>query len=137
MAQPVILAYDVKDVLRAPVTSTEVIVKGDLVKLKSTGYIYAVDAATNDITFVGLALDSSATAETTEVAFAFKCIAEIDATSASYRVGAGLLWTSDNTVADDAGANTLCWVAKNTTSASRIEILVDAPKLQKKFEVNA
>ena len=136
MAQPVILAYDVKDVLRAPITSTAVITKGDLVDVTASGYIYKMDAAGDDATFVGLALDSSATAETTEVAFAYKCIAEIDALSASYRVGAGLKYSAANSLVDDGGANTICWVAKNTTAATRINILVDAPALQKKFEVN-
>ena len=137
MAQPVILIYDERDTLDAPITSTAVVTAGDLVDVTASGYIYKMDAAGDDATFVGLAVDSSATAETTNVTFAFKCIAEIDALSGSYRVGAGLKYSAANSLVDDDGANTIAWVAGNTTAATRIKILVDVPALQKKFEVNA
>jgi len=108
-----------------------------LVHVTASGYIYKVDAATNDVTFAGLALDSSATTETTDVAFAFRCFAEIDCTSASYRVGSGLKYSAANSLTDDDGSNTFCWSADNTSSASRIKVFIDTPALNKKFENNA
>ena len=139
MAQPVLLAFDYDPLWhgRAPVTSTEVITKGDLVDITASGYIYKMDAKTDDATFVGAALDSSASGETDYVAFSPKCILEIDVADASYRIGNGLRYTSANTLVDDGGSNTICWAYKNTTSATRIPVLIDAPKLHKKFEVNA
>ena len=108
-----------------------------MVKVSATGYIYKVNNATNDITFAGMAIDSSATDETTGVTFAKKCIAEIDCKSADYEIGDGLKYSAANSLVDDGSANTLAWAVETTTSATRIKILVNAPALQKKFEVNA
>ena len=135
MVQPVILTYDTKDTFAFNITSTETIVAGDLC-IASGGYVYKMDGATYAATFAGLALDSSASGETTDVAVAWKCVAEIDVGSASYRIPAGLKYTSANTLVDDAGSNTVAWVAENTSSATRLRVLVNALELAS-FEKNA
>ena len=138
MVQPVILAYNPVDVIEVPITGTEVIVAGDLVKCSSSGYIYAMTSATNaDSTFVGVAIDSSTTDETEVVTVATKCELEIDATSASYRVGAQVEWTSDNAVVARA-TTTLGWVTDQTGSAvaTRIKIRLDSFLMSGKWEKN-
>ena len=135
MVQPVLLKYDEVDIVRMGVTSTEVLTKGDLIHA-GTGHAYQVDAATNQLTFVGLALDSSADGDTDDIAVVVKGIAEIDATSASYRVPDGLTWTSSNALVDDGGADTFGWVAEGTSSATRIKFMFDARILSGAFEMN-
>jgi len=141
LPQPVLLKYNEVDILRFQVTSTEVITKGDLLRNTAaadttSGYVYLIDAATNQLSFVGLALDSSADGDTDDIAVVVKGIAEIDATTASYRVPDGLVWTSSNTVVDDGGVNTLGWVAEGTGSASRIKFMFDARILSGAFGNN-
>ena len=137
MAQPVILIHDPIYNGNAPITSTEVIAKGDLVDITSSGYIYKMDAAGDNDTFVGVALDASASGETDNVTFSPKCIVEIDTTSADYLVGNGLKYTSANTLVDDGGADTIGWAWEHKSSATRLNVFIDAPALYKKFEVNA
>ena len=138
MAQPIILNYESTDNIRAPITSTQTIEAGDLAKISASGYVYPVDAATNDLTFAGIALDTSTDGDTQQIAISPKCMVEIDVTSAAYTFGVGLLWTSDNTLEDDGGANTLAWVGETQTSAvTRLKVYIDTFKFKKKFENNA
>jgi len=131
MARPVVLALgDPTDILRWHVTSTEVIVANDFVYEAGTGYIYAMSEAQSCSSLVGIALDSSASGETDDIAVAKRALVVCDCADASYYVGAGLTYSHSMGVKDDAGANTIAWCASNAASgASRLKILIDVLKL--------
>ena len=131
MARPVVLALGSPvDIIRMHVTSTEVIVANDFVYDGATGYAYAMSSASSASIFIGIALDSSASGETDDIAVAQRALVVCDCTDASYYVGAGLKYSHTNAVSDDSSANTIAWCASNAASgASRLKILVDVLKL--------
>jgi len=131
MARPVVLNLgDPCDALRFHVTSTEVIVANDFVRQGATGYAYAMSEEANASTFIGLAIDSSASGETDDIMIAQRALVVCDCANASYYIGAGLKYSHSMGVTDDAGANTIAWVASNAASgAVRAKIFLDVLKL--------
>ncbi len=126
------------DIVRMAVQATTVLEVGDLL-YATTLYAAALAKATYDAKFIGIAAESSLATESNDIDVLLKCILDIDVTSASYSVGEGLKYTSDNTLVDDGDANTIAWVHENKTGAvaTRVKVMIDVPVLQKKYEVNA
>jgi len=131
MARPTILALaSPVDQVRMHVTSTEVIVANDLVYDGATGYAYAMSTASSASVFIGIALDSSASLETDDIAVAQKALVVMDCADASYYVGAGLTYSHSMGLTDDGSENTIAWCASNAASgASRVKALIDVMKL--------
>ncbi len=139
MPQPVIVSEGdgrTDRVLMLVATAT-VIKVGDLV-YASVGKVYAVAASTADAKFQGIAGESSAASQSNSITVHTKCVVDVDVTSASYYVGAGLRWVSTDTLNDDGGANTLAWAHENFvgTVTTRLRVLIDVPRVRKLYTVD-
>jgi hypothetical protein len=120
------------------VATATVLEAGDLL-FSSKNKVYAVAASTADAKFIGIAGESSLATESNDITVHTKCIIDIDVTSASYFVGQGLKWTSDNTLVDDGDGNTVAWAHENFIGSvtTRLKVLINAPVLAKRYENNA
>lgn len=144
MAKPTILhlSKDPSDYVRIPRDSTTVVDVGDFISVESSKATL-MNAATDDATFAGIAISKHESGNTDDVVVALDCVIEVDCVSATYTLGAGVKYnagsaTVDYKVEDDAGANTVGWSHRVYSSAvTRMEVRINAPVLQKLFEVNA
>jgi len=122
-------------------TAADAIEIGDfLVWDASNDGVEKVDAAADDATFVGISGCDSADADGVQDILVYtQAIVEVPAESAQYKFGAGLLYNTNGTVADDAGANTIGWVWEKDTgaSATSVKMYFNTASLAKLFEVNA
>ncbi len=112
------------------VATATVIEAGDLL-YASVGKAYAAAASTIATKFVGIAGESSSALEFKAITVHLRCIITIDVTAASYYVGAGVKWKSDNAMKKDAGSNTMAWAHENVvgSTTTRLKVLVDAPMI--------
>jgi len=131
--------YDERSVISSiPVTSATVVAVGDMVAVESNE-LTLVDAAANDSVFCGIALGISAAGETAAIPVAVgDVIGDVTVASAAYRFGAGLTASTDGSFADDAGANTICFVISDNTSAdTTATVRFNATELKKYYAISA
>ena len=141
MARPrVIQEAGIIDRAQLPRAVGTALEKGDLISYESNACVL-VDAAAEDATFVGYSINQHAANDLSpnEMVVGQKGLVEYDATSFAYIYGGGLLYTSENTLAVDSGANTIAWAAEDHSAAAvtRIVALINAPLLQKFYGVDA
>ncbi len=112
------------------VATATVIEPGDLL-YASVGKVYAVAASTIASKFVGISGEGSSASEFKAITVHLRCIITIDVTAASYYVGAGVKYKSDNAMQADSGSNTMAWAHENVvgSTATRIKVLIDAPMI--------
>jgi len=139
MAAPRILqeAGD-RDRIVIPVGTSTNLEKGDLLSYES-GAAVLVDAATEDATFIGYAVNqvSADFSEPDRIVAGLKGIVEYDCTSAAYNVADGLKYADENKVVADGGANTIAHAAETKGTTTRLAVLIDVLALGKLFAVDA
>lgn len=143
MAAPTILhlSPNPSDYVTVPRASTTVFDHGWLVSLESSNAVN-LDAATEDATFIGVAITKHESGNTDNVTVCQDCVMEIDAVSAAYDTGDGVKYsagsaTVDYKVAADGGANTIGWAHKVYSSATRIQVRFNVLALGKLYAVSA
>lgn len=130
MKQPVIRWFDPAFVIDLPV-STVALDVGDFLSWESSALVL-MDAVGENATFVGIAMGACVVTVDSGnyIPVATKCIIECDLTSASYVIGAGLLYTSKNTLAAaTSGADQIAWLFDNDGTLTRANVLIDVPNL--------
>lgn len=135
MIQPVVLVHDPMYVLpmalgAAAFVSTTLLEVGDFLS-NETGVVL-MDLVTENATFIGISGGKTNTLMTAAdyIPVYLKCIIEVDATSATYAVGAGLKYTSKNALVADSNVDTIAWCWDyDTATRTRIKALIDVPLL--------
>ena len=118
-----------------PVAAATAVVAGDLISVESSAAT-VMNGATDDATFGGVATTAHAANENlpTNVVLALQCVAVYDCTSAQHALGAGLKWTSANTLVADGGADTIAWAHKYMiATGTEVDALIDVLRLGKLF----
>lgn len=139
MAQPRILQFPGDlDRLVLPVGAAVAIETGDLISLESNSSTL-LDADTDDATFVGFAISqhTANVAMPATLLVGLKGILLFTVTSASYGFGAGLKYTSENTLVADGGANTIAWSGEEATTVTSLKTIIDVIAMNKLFAVDA
>ena len=128
------------DRVQLPVADATALEVGDLISYESNACTL-LNAAGDDATFAGYAINQRLANGGTpqEMVVGMKGLVKYDCTSATYGFGDGLLYTAENKLAADAGANTLAWAAEDEsgTAVTRIVALINVPALAKLFGVDA
>ena len=122
-----------------PVADATAVVYGDLVSYESNTAT-VMDGASDDATLLGFGTTSHVANERMpdNVVVGLKGVVVYGCTSAQHALGAGLLWTSANTLAADSGANTIAWSHKFMVAAgTQVDALFDIVALGKLFTVDA
>lgn len=127
MKQPVVVQYDEMMVISLPLGSVA-LDTGDFIDFDTNACIL-MNADSEDNQFVGIS--GGKRKNTGDMIPVYtRCIIEVDCTSASYALGAGLKYTSKNTVVADSNANTIGWSAYNyTSSVTRIRMYINVAVL--------
>ncbi len=104
-----------------------------------TNAVAIVDLATEDATFIGMALGASANGETAKIPIATKFIADVTVASATYDLGAELKFSTDGSLLASGGANGVCNVIEYTgAAATTVRAYFDVMGAVKKlFPINA
>ena len=121
------------DFERATVACAAAIEKGDFVSWE-TNTAVLLDAVGEDATFIGYAITQRNTSfdEPDRLVVGKVGIVEYDSTSATYDMAQDVMYTSENAVVDSTnGGTALCWSNEYKTTATRLEVYVNAPLLQK------
>jgi hypothetical protein len=122
-----------------PVGASTDLEMGDFVSLESNAAVL-MDAAAEDATFAGYMINQVHTdySEPDQAIVGLRGILLCTATSATYGFGDGLVYTAENTVAADAGANTMAWSgAEETAAVTSLKVIIDVIALGKLFAVDA
>jgi len=120
-------------------TATDNIQVGDFLKL-TTGKVEKVTAATDDATFVGIALTRSDDADGPQyIEVLMEGMIVVPATAAAYNFGDPLtVDPSTGTVVTDGGVNTFCHAWETAPAGTtELKVKIDVDDLQKLFAVNA
>ena len=123
------------DITWAAVAAATAIVAGDLISVESNAATL-LNADTDDGTFGGVATTAHVANENLpiNVVMALKAVAVYDCTSAQHAQGAGLKYTSANTMVADGGANTIAWAHKYMiATGTEVDALIDVIRLGKLF----
>jgi hypothetical protein len=100
---------DALNKLHMPIASATVIARGDLMEYES-GAVTVVDAAGDNVTFVGVSLDLSRNGDTDDVNILLRGKLNLTVASATYAIGKALKYSS--------GANGTDWVLTGATSGA-------------------
>ena len=125
MIQPEIIANGGDcHLIRVPIASATEIEVGDFISYESN-LATLLDAAGDSDTFAGIAASRSTNGDTTDLEVWTKCVIYCDTTSATYTIGQGLTYTSENALVDDSDADTLAWSLEYGTTKTRLKVLID------------
>ena len=134
MEQPLVVKYGDgrTDRVDVPIASATTIEKGDFISYESNKAVL-MDNVGEDDTFCGMAETTSTNGDTENLVVLTKCIAEVDTTSATYTIGQGLMYTSENTLVAAGSDTAIAWSTEYKTSCTRLRVLIDVVALQKLF----
>lgn len=121
------------DYERATLVCAAAIEKGDLVSWESSTAVL-VDNVGEDATFVGYAITQRNTSfdEPDRLVVGKVGIVEYDTTSATYEFAQDIMYTSENAFVDSTnGGTAMAWSNEYKATATRLEVYINAPLLQK------
>lgn len=126
--QTSVVHYDPLYVISLPVGAAA-LEQGDLLSFESSTVVL-FDLAAENVTFVGMGGGKSAASTGDFIDVYMKCWADMALTSATYALGAGLKYTSKNTLVADGNADTIGWVWDfNTATRTRGKVYFNVPLL--------
>jgi len=133
------LAGDEKlDVVQVPCASATSFEVGQLISYES-GNAVKLNAATEDITFLGVSTMTKVSGETyPDIVVATKGIFEAQVKSSTYSIGDALAYNATNDELEASTANTIAWAWENKTAAvTSLKVKIDVVALAKLFANNA
>jgi hypothetical protein len=127
------------DLISLPAASATVFDQGQLISCESNKAV-KLDAATEDITFAGVAMDKKVAGEDyPDVVICTKGIFEGAVASAAYTLGEALAYNASNDNLESSTANTIAWAAEDTkgVTVTTLKVMIDVKALGKLYKVNA
>lgn len=128
------------DVIEIPIEAATVLEPGMPVSYES-GYAVPLDAATEDATFAGIALDKHVAGDTYpgKVLVELTCKVDAPVASGAYTIGQALAYNASNKNFEASTADTMLWSLQDTAggNVTTLKCLVDVRALGKLFPVNA